>query len=85
MAKTVDITKYFNRENEENGIWKELVINGEKTGIEACVYGINSNRVYIANEKFKRDEAELEKMEAQFLLVLFLHQAYQKLPNISHF
>lgn len=62
MAKTVDITKYFNRENEENGIWKELVINGEETGIEACVYGINSNRVYIANEKFKRDEAELEKI-----------------------
>lgn len=59
MAKTIDITKYFTRDNEENGIWKELYLNGSASGIEACVCGVNSNSVNLANETYKKDMNEI--------------------------
>lgn len=63
MAKTVDITKYFTRDNEENGIWKELILNGEKSGIEACIYGVNSNSVTLANENYRKEMAEVSNIK----------------------
>lgn len=62
-AKKIDITKYFSRNNEENGIWKELELNGTMSGIEACIYGVNSNSVNMANEVYKKEMSEINQIK----------------------
>lgn len=61
--KVIDITQYFSRNNEENGIWKELFLNGSMSGIEACIYGVNSNHINLANENYKKEIAEISQIK----------------------
>lgn len=55
----IDISRFFTRQNEEEGIEREIYIGGMPTGIVATIYGVNSNAVSIANEQYHKEMAEL--------------------------
>lgn len=60
---TVNISQFFSRKNEEEGIWYEPVIFDIRTGIEFCLYGRNSNKAIKANEEYQKQLASLAAME----------------------
>ena len=49
-VETIKIENFFTRDNEENGVWFEAVVNGQKTGIEGLVLGSNSSSAIIATK-----------------------------------
>lgn len=58
MTTTLDISKFFTKKNEEEGIVRKIYVDGEYTGIKACVYGNNSNVAVIANEEYRKEYNE---------------------------
>lgn len=62
-ADTVEISKFFSRDNEERGKWYEPTIRGSKVGFEFRVYGPNSNAALIADDKYKKESEEIELIE----------------------
>lgn len=63
MSKTINISNFFTRQNEENGVEKKIFINGEFTGIIAEIYGANSNVVSVANEQYRKEIAEINAIK----------------------
>lgn len=63
MSETLDITRFFSRDNEENGKWFEPLVKGEKVGFEVKVYGPNSKAVFTADEKFQKQRNDADKIE----------------------
>lgn len=63
MAESINIAKFFTKKNEEEGVPHELYIGGEKTGIVAYVYGVNSNAVTLANETYRKEMAEINAIK----------------------
>lgn len=59
----INISNFFTRQNEEDGIERKLYVDGEFTGLIAVVYGANSNAVSIANETYRREIAEINTIK----------------------
>lgn len=59
---TIDISRFFTKKNEEEGITRELFVSGLPTGIMACIYGVNSNAAAVANETYKKEMAEISSI-----------------------
>lgn len=60
-GKTVDISAFFNRKNEEEGVWFEPEILGEPLGLRFKVIGSNSNAAAKATADYRR---EMDKVSA---------------------
>ncbi|MBQ0112966.1 MAG: hypothetical protein KBT03_07540 [Bacteroidales bacterium] len=53
----IDIESFFSRDNEENGIWREV----KYTGIEFKCHGPNSSKAAEADEYFRNEKAKLDE------------------------
>lgn len=62
-AEVIRIENFFTRENEENGVWYEAVINGQPTGIEGLVLGANSTTAIVAQNQFNKEVEEQKLIE----------------------
>lgn len=62
-AKTLDISRFFTKKNEEEGTWVEPIVFGELTGIELKVLGSNSNRLAMVIDEFRKKSAEIESIK----------------------
>lgn len=62
-TKTLDISRFFTRKNEEEGSWVEPVVFGELVGLEFQVLGANSTKLALVTEDFKKKSAEIEKLK----------------------
>lgn len=64
--KTIELSKFFSRKNEEQGIWHEVQVQvqGETigTGIEIKVLGPNSKAAAVADEEFEKESKEIQKI-----------------------
>lgn len=72
MAKTtkeneLDISMFFSRENENNGVWFEPTIKGVPSGIEFLVCGLNSNVASVADEEWNKDRQTLSDIKDEKL------------------
>lgn len=63
QKKTIDLSKFFTKKNEEEGTWVEPIIFGELTGVEFQVLGSNSNRLAMVIDEFRRKSAEIESIK----------------------
>lgn len=63
MAETLDISKFFSKQNEEDGIWYEPKVRGVGVGFEVKVYGPNSTAAAIAQDKYQKAKDEIAKIE----------------------
>lgn len=63
MENTIDISDFFTKKNEEEGIWYEPQVEGRGIGIEFKLLGKASDANTIASEVFEKesDEASKEK------------------------
>lgn len=59
----IDITKFFSRDNEENGKWYQPKVKGKECGIEFKIYGPNSNAQSVADDKFNKEKEEIDMIE----------------------
>lgn len=59
----LDISKFFSKENEENGKWYEAKVRGIPTGIEFKLYGPNSSANSVAQDKYQKAKDEISKIE----------------------
>ena len=62
-VETIRIENFFTRDNEENGVWFEAVVNGQKTGIEGLVLGSNSSSAIIATNQWNKEVEEQKLIE----------------------
>lgn len=62
-AEVIRIENFFTRENEENGVWYEAVINGQPTGIEGLVLGANSTTAIVATNQWTKEIEEQKLIE----------------------
>lgn len=62
-VETIKIENFFTRDNEENGVWFEAVVNGQKTGIEGLVLGSNSSSAIIATNQWNKEIEEQKLIE----------------------
>lgn len=61
--ETIKIENFFTRDNEENGVWFEAVVNGQPTGIEGLVLGANSSTAIIATNQWNKEVEEQKLIE----------------------
>ena len=61
-VKTIDITTFFSKKNEDNGIWYEPKVNGVPVGFEVKVYGPNSSAATVARDTANKAEDEANKI-----------------------
>jgi len=50
-----DISDYFTKKNEEEGVWDEIRIDGKGIGWEFKIYGASSDEAVIASEQYEKD------------------------------
>lgn len=74
----INIAKYFTKKNEEEGFPHELIIAGEKTGIVAYVYGVNSNAVTLANETYRKEVEEYKAIKDPAIRTKKMDAAFSK-------
>lgn len=63
MAQTLNVSKFFSKQNEEDGIWYEPKVRGVGVGFEVKVYGPNSTAAAIAQDKYQKARDEIAKVE----------------------
>lgn len=59
----IDVSKFYSKDNEENGVWYEIKVRGVGTNIEAKLYGPNSKAASVAWEKYQKALDEISKIE----------------------
>lgn len=59
----LDISKFFSKQNEEEGVWYEPKVRGVGVGFEVKVYGPNSTAASIASDKYQKARDEIDKIE----------------------
>lgn len=62
-TKTLDISKFFTKQNEEEGTWVEPIIFGELVGLEFKVLGSNSTKLAMVIDDFKKKSSENESIK----------------------
>lgn len=59
----LDISKFFSKDNEEEGKWYEPKVRGVNTGFEVKLYGPNSSAASVAWDKYQKANDEIAKIE----------------------
>lgn len=59
----LDISKFYSKENEENGKWYEVKVRGVGSNIEVKLYGPNSKAASVAWDKYQKALDEISKIE----------------------
>lgn len=62
-TKTLDVSRFFTKSNEEEGTWVEPVVFGELVGLEFKVLGSNSTKLAIVVDEFRSKSAEIEGLK----------------------
>ena len=60
--ETLDISKFFSKEAEEEGKWYEPKVRGVGVGFEVKIYGPNSTHAAIASDAYAKARDEIEKI-----------------------
>ena len=63
MENVINISKFFSKDNEENGMWMEPKVRGVGVGFEVKVYGPNSTAAAVAQDKYQKAKDEVNKIE----------------------
>ena len=63
MSNVINISKFYSKNNEENGMWMEPKVRGVGVGFEVKVYGPNSTTAAIAQDKYQKAKDEINKIE----------------------
>lgn len=59
----INISDFFSKDNEENGIWYEVKVRGVNSGIEFKIYGPNSTAAAVAQDGYNKAKDEINKIE----------------------
>lgn len=63
-SKVVDVSRFFTKQNEEEGTWVEPIVFGEPVGLEFKVLGSNSTKLAIVVDEFRSKSAEIEGLKS---------------------
>lgn len=61
--RVVEISDFFTRKQEEEGVWFEPAPFGQKMGLEFKILGVNSTRMAIVLDNFNKKQAEIETIK----------------------
>lgn len=61
--KIIDISQFFSRENEMEGIWFEPEVNNKPTGIEFKVFGPSSSAASRANDFYNKENEVIQSIK----------------------
>lgn len=63
MAKTVELSKFYTRQNEVDGVWYEPKIGLDGIGLECKIKGPSSDEAVLAGDEYRKAQDEGSTIE----------------------